>query len=156
MTTGMKTSCKHKRELYLTSRNSHDPKLKLYYKLYCKVLSNVILEAKRNNYNSQILRFSNKIKTTWEIVKVESGKRINKNNNTNMQEINVDGDSTDDPQVVAGVFNEYFLSVAEKPLPQDNNINNNDNAGISDIKDKHSSTINSDPSYYLAHAPFDP
>jgi hypothetical protein len=33
----------------------------------------------------------------------------------------VDGDSTDNPQVTASVFNEYFLSVAEKTLPQGNN-----------------------------------
>jgi hypothetical protein len=39
MTTGIKTSCKHKRELYLISRDSHDPKLKCHYKPYCKVLS---------------------------------------------------------------------------------------------------------------------
>jgi hypothetical protein len=64
----------------------------------------------------------------------------------------VDGDSTDNPQVIASVFNEYFLSVAEKTLPQDNNNTNNTNAGISDVKDKHSSTINSDSSHYLAHA----
>jgi hypothetical protein len=37
MTTGIKTSCKHKRELYLTSRDSNDPKLKRHYELYCKV-----------------------------------------------------------------------------------------------------------------------
>jgi hypothetical protein len=103
MTTGIKASCKHKREFYLTSRNSHDPKLKCHYKLYCKVLTYVILEAKQNNYN-QILRSNNKIKTTWELVKVESGKRINKNNNINTQEINVDGDCTDNPQVIANVL----------------------------------------------------
>jgi hypothetical protein len=42
---------------------------------------------------------------------------------------------------------EYFLSVAENTLPQDSNTNNNINAGISDIKDKHSSTVNSDLSH---------
>jgi hypothetical protein len=97
----------------------------------------------------------------------------------------VDGDYTDNPQIIASVFNEYFLSVAEKTLPQDNTttttaaattttttattttstttttnttttttttttINNNNN-GISHIKDKYSSTINSDPSHYVAH-----
>jgi hypothetical protein len=46
MTTGIKTSCKHKTDLYLTSRDSHDPKPNCHYKLYCRVLSNVILEAK--------------------------------------------------------------------------------------------------------------
>jgi hypothetical protein len=30
--------------------------------------------------NNQILRANNKIKTTWETVKVESGKKINKSN----------------------------------------------------------------------------
>jgi hypothetical protein len=46
MTSGIKTSCKHKRELYLICRDSNDPKLKCQYKLYCKILSQVILVAK--------------------------------------------------------------------------------------------------------------
>jgi hypothetical protein len=62
-------------------------------------LSNVILEAKRNNYNNQTLISNNTTKTTWKIVKAQSGKIFNKNNNINMQEINVDGDSTDNPQI---------------------------------------------------------
>jgi hypothetical protein len=64
----------------------------------------------------------------------------------------VDSHSTDNPQVSASIFNEYILSVAEKTLPQDNNTNNHTNAGISNIKDKYNSTINSDSSHYLAHA----
>jgi hypothetical protein len=43
--------------------------------MYCKILSEIIKEAKRNNYNSQILESNNKIKIPWEIVKVESGKK---------------------------------------------------------------------------------
>jgi hypothetical protein len=112
MTTGMKTSCKHKREIYLTSRDSHDTKLKHHYELYCRGLSNVILEAKQNKYNNQILKSNNKIKATWEILKVESGKIINKSNNLKKQEINVDGDSTDNPQVIASVFNEYYCGMS--------------------------------------------
>jgi hypothetical protein len=42
--------------------------------MYCKILSKVIKEAKRNNYNGQIIESNNKIKTAREIVKVESGK----------------------------------------------------------------------------------
>jgi hypothetical protein len=45
MTHGIKISC-HKRELYVTLRNSNDPSLKHYYKIYCKILSNVINAAK--------------------------------------------------------------------------------------------------------------
>lgn len=40
--------------------------------MYCKILSNNIKEAKRNNYNNQILEPNNK--TWWKIVKLESGK----------------------------------------------------------------------------------
>jgi hypothetical protein len=36
ITAGIKTSCNRKRELYLLSRNSYNPDLKKYYKLYCK------------------------------------------------------------------------------------------------------------------------
>jgi hypothetical protein len=52
----------------------------------------------QNKYNNKILRSDNKIKTTWEILKLEPGKRINKNNNINIQEINEDGDFTDNLQ----------------------------------------------------------
>jgi hypothetical protein len=66
-----------------------------------------------------------------------------------IQEINVDSDSTDNSQVIAGPFNECFLSVADKTLPQDSNINSNNNAGISDIKSKRSNTSNSNPAHWL-------
>jgi hypothetical protein len=69
-----------------------------------------------------------------------------------IQEINVGGGSTDNPQVIASVFNEYFLSVAENTPPQDNNINSNTKVGISDVKSKYSNTSNSNPAHYLAHA----
>jgi exonuclease III len=38
ITLGIKTSCKRKRELFLTLRNRNDPALKQYYKAYCKIL----------------------------------------------------------------------------------------------------------------------
>ena len=37
ITLGIKTSCRHKRELYLVRRNSNDEKLKRHYKAYCKM-----------------------------------------------------------------------------------------------------------------------
>ena len=47
ITSGIKTTYRHKRELYLTSRNSNNLKLKIHYQVYCTILSNVIKEAKR-------------------------------------------------------------------------------------------------------------
>jgi hypothetical protein len=55
VTVGIKTSRKLKRQLYLTCRDSNDPRLKSHYKMYCKILSKIIKEAKRKNYNSQVL-----------------------------------------------------------------------------------------------------
>jgi hypothetical protein len=133
---GIKTSCKSKTQLYLVTRDSNDPRLKSHYKMYCKILSKVIKEAKRNNYNSQIIESNNKIKTTWEIVKDESGKKII---NEDVQVLNIDGKATNSPQAIASAFNEYFLSLVEKIYFNNNNNNNNDN-------------INNNPIYYLSHA----
>jgi hypothetical protein len=44
--TGIRTSCKHKRELYLIYKRSNNPLLKKHYKLYCRILLNVIREEK--------------------------------------------------------------------------------------------------------------
>jgi hypothetical protein len=58
ITTGIKISCPHKRNLYLLSRDSSDPNLKNYYKLYCKILTDVNKEAKRTMSNNQILNLN--------------------------------------------------------------------------------------------------
>ena len=47
ITTGIKISCKRKREHLLLCRHSSDPNLKTYFKKYCKLLSKVILSAKK-------------------------------------------------------------------------------------------------------------
>jgi len=43
---GIKTFCLNKRELYLISRNTNNPKFREHYKSYCKIFSNVIKAAK--------------------------------------------------------------------------------------------------------------
>jgi len=75
LTTGIKISINHKRELYLNSRNSYNLKLKEYYKSYSKRLSKVIREAKILLYKKQILASQNKTKTTWNIVRSETIKK---------------------------------------------------------------------------------
>jgi hypothetical protein len=54
-------------------RKKNDLRRKRYDKMYCKILSNNVKEAKLNNYNNQILEPNNK--TLWKIVKLESGKQ---------------------------------------------------------------------------------
>jgi hypothetical protein len=75
ITPGIKTSCKRKRELFLITRNSNGSAVKQYYKAYCKVLVNVIREAKRMTLNKRILKSNNKTKTTWSIVNELLGKQ---------------------------------------------------------------------------------
>jgi hypothetical protein len=56
LTTGIKISCNKKRELYLLSKHSNHPKLCKDYKLYCKILSQVITAAKEAYYNKYVGR----------------------------------------------------------------------------------------------------
>jgi hypothetical protein len=50
MTRGINISCRNERELYITLRNRNDPNLIWYYKLYSKILSNVIRPAKKKTF----------------------------------------------------------------------------------------------------------
>jgi hypothetical protein len=47
ITNGIRISCKHKRGLYVLSRNSDNFQLKDYYNRYCAILRKVIREAKK-------------------------------------------------------------------------------------------------------------
>ena len=67
-------SCKRKRELFNLWRQTSDENLKIYYKKYCKILSNVILSAKKLHCNRLILNSNNKMATTWKIINHENGK----------------------------------------------------------------------------------
>jgi hypothetical protein len=49
-----------------------DISLKKYYKQYCKILANVKKKKKKHTYNNQINKSTNKIKTTWNIIKTET------------------------------------------------------------------------------------
>jgi hypothetical protein len=60
--------------IYTYSRSSNNPHLRAYYNKYCKILSRVIKEAKRQHYCRLIAKSDNKIKTTWNIIKHGSGK----------------------------------------------------------------------------------
>jgi len=62
ITLGISTSCKHKRELFIASRNSNNSNLINYYKKYCKILSAVIKEAKKLNYADKIKKPSTRTK----------------------------------------------------------------------------------------------
>jgi hypothetical protein len=86
VTTGIRTSCKHKRELYLLCKNSNDSLLKNYYKLYSKILSNVRREAKKHYCGKQIENSKNKMETFWDITRTLTGI---KTKNKDMHQLNI-------------------------------------------------------------------
>jgi hypothetical protein len=129
MTCGIKISCQHKRELYLTLRNSNDPDLKRYYKIYCKILSIVIKAAKKLHYNRLISNSNNKLKTTWNIIKSATGRKYN---DVGIQFLNIDGKLTDHHHTITESLNNYFLTIADKVNTYSTNVGhvNNTNVGL--------------------------
>jgi hypothetical protein len=121
ITKGILTYIKNKMELYLKCRNSNNHKLKSYYKLYCKLLSKIIRQAKALHYKNQILKSNNKSKTVWDILKSQTGKK-------KMKEVisilDTNGTLTYNKQEIANSFNDHFSTVVENLLQphQDNSV----------------------------------
>jgi hypothetical protein len=96
-------SCKHKRELFTACRNNNNnPDLLKHYKSYCKILSAVMKEAKQLNYADKIKKASNKNKTIWNIVNLESNKT---GNTVKINTLNINGLLISDSQKMANEFN---------------------------------------------------
>jgi hypothetical protein len=100
ITTGIKTSCNHKRQLYLLSKDSNDINLIKFYKQYCKILERVITKAKRSKYSNQNINSTNKKKTTRSIIKSETNR--------------LKGQTVSNYKNFPDTFNDNFLSIAEK------------------------------------------
>jgi hypothetical protein len=58
-----------------------------------------------------ILNSKNKMKTTWNINKLETGKKSSKRG---VHFLNINGKLTDNQQTIANSFNNYFLTIADK------------------------------------------
>jgi hypothetical protein len=110
ITSGIKTSCKHKRELFIATRNGNDLALIQHYKRYCNIVSVVIKEAKKLYYADKIKKSLNKNKTISDIVKLETNKFVA---TEKINTINVDGKSIIDRQEIANAFNQYFLTIVK-------------------------------------------
>jgi hypothetical protein len=69
ITKGIKTSCEHKRDLYLNCQTSDNKIMKIHYRKYCKILTQVFKEAKCMHYNKHILGSDNKVKAKQIVIK---------------------------------------------------------------------------------------
>jgi len=83
---GIKTSCKHKTELFKelqnNNNNNNNATLASYYRDYSKILSVVMRMAEITEHDKLILNSHNKVKTTWGIVSKESESNKKKKRNT--------------------------------------------------------------------------
>lgn len=126
LTTGIKTSCSNKGKLYLQVlyRKSNDPKLKIYYKNYCKILSKVFILAHKMYYNNKLANCTSKPKTTWSIIKTITNNNNNNFNNILMTEIY--WKITTHYQTIPGNFNNNYVSVVDitNNNPTNNTIGN--------------------------------
>ena len=102
-------------------------------KLYCHILSKVILAAKQLHYNNCIKKSLNKSKTTCNIIKTITKK---KNSTNNILTMNVDNKLSSIPLTISNALNSYFLSVAENIFIKNSTVN--------------STTDNTDPMNYLS------
>jgi hypothetical protein len=110
-TQGIKISCKNKRKLYLAYRQNTNGEIKRHYRLYSRILENVIREAKTTYCNKKIQKSSNKNKTTWDIIKEVTGHQHPK---IDVQDLKVKNENITDFQEIAEVFNDYFTFKKDK------------------------------------------
>ena len=105
ITKGIKTSCNTKRKLYLAYRQKASEEIKLHYRLYSRILANVIREGKKKTMIKKILESNNKSKTTWGIINETSGHQQPK---SNVHGIKTDHKHITDTKEIAEVFNDFF------------------------------------------------
>jgi hypothetical protein len=85
-------------------------------------LSNVIKEAKRLNYDTEVINLNNTITSRWEIIKLEMVRKVS---NDNIHSLNVEDRVINNQQTIADTFHNYFLSIAEKIYVNNTNSNTN-------------------------------
>ena len=105
ITQGIKNSCATKEKLYQNLKYNKDPGLKLHYLKYCKVLKSIIEISKRKYFDYQILKSTNKTKTTWHLVKTATNKR---NSNKKINDTTIDGELVKNSKIIANSFNLFF------------------------------------------------
>jgi len=64
-----------------------------------------------NKQTNKQTKSNNEIKTTWDIIKIETCKN---HTNKSTQLINIDGNLITNQQSIADSFNNYFLTVADR------------------------------------------
>jgi superoxide dismutase len=85
--------------------------MKIHYRKYCKILTQVIKEAKHMHYNKQVLESNKKVKAVWKIVKKETGKYSTEEVTPS---IKINDNAIQNPKLFANSFNTDFLTIIER------------------------------------------
>jgi len=91
---------------YQNLKYNKDPGLKLHYLKYCKVLKSITEICKRKYFDYQILKLTNKTKTTWHLVKTAMN---NRNSNKKINDMTIDGELVKDSKIIANSFISFSL-----------------------------------------------
>jgi tRNA uridine 5-carbamoylmethylation protein Kti12 len=75
---------------------------------YCKIVRNVVKEAKKQHYSRRIGKSNTKIKTTMNNIKKETGKV---HSVEQVPTLLVNDEKLKDPTYVANAFNSFFTTV---------------------------------------------
>ena len=130
ITNGIQTSCAKKRELFRRCRENVDnSQIKMHYKIYCKILKQVINEAKKQFFHNQIAASTNKIKTAWKIIKENSGSTCPDDSIT---KIKLGGILLDNPKKIANALNKYYINITDNI-----NIKNTDRSKAATLLTNH-------------------
>ena len=97
------------------------------FKNYRNIYNTVIRNAKKLFYEKELLMAQSNLKKTWSILKNAINKPSTKS--SNIESLNIDGATVNDPKVLANELNIFFSSVASKiadeihpVLPPNNNV----------------------------------
>jgi Notch-like protein len=82
------------------------PTLRKYYKDYCRIISKVVKEAKRMEYDKQISNSNNVMRTSWKLINNELGRA---HKNSTIQTVNIDDRIIVNHQIIADAFNKHFI-----------------------------------------------
>ena len=89
--------------------------------MYCKILSNVLQEAKKYYFSKKIENSKNIIKTTWDITRLLTGI---KTKNEDAHQLIINGSVNYNFQTIPDLFNNYFISIMGK---NHSGVNKNNN-----------------------------
>ena len=108
LSTALKESIKIKNKLYVKSKRSDNVEQVTFYKQYRNKLNQLIRTAERKHFHDILLEHKSDLKKSWQVIKSVINKRKYTPINTKFK---VNGATTNDGNVIANKFNNFFVNV---------------------------------------------